>query len=117
MTKQKATKINRTTLLFVKLLEDAGLPCPELEYKFHPTRKWRLDYAWPEHGLAIEVEGGVWVRGRHNRPAGYLKDLEKYNALTLQGWRLLRYTPQQCITMEAIKQISLVLGGKNNLTG
>ena len=31
---------------------------PELvaEYKFHPTRKWRVDY-WHNSGVAIEVEG------------------------------------------------------------
>ena len=28
------------------------------EYRFHPTRKWRFDYAWPENKIALEVEGG-----------------------------------------------------------
>lgn len=26
------------------------------EYKFHPTRKWRFDYAIVEYMIAIEVE-------------------------------------------------------------
>lgn len=26
------------------------------EYLFHPTRKWRFDYAIPDHKIALEVE-------------------------------------------------------------
>ena len=69
-------------------------PGLEREYKFHPVRKWRFDFCWPEHDLAVEIEGGVWKLGRHNRPAGFAKDMEKYNEATLNGWRLLRVTPK-----------------------
>ena len=69
------------------------LPEPVSECRFAPPRRWRLDYAWPKHKLALEIEGGIWVRGRHNRPIGFKKDLEKYNTLTLMGWHLLRVTP------------------------
>ena len=62
--------------------------CPTPEFKFHPTRKWRIDYFFcnPISGIriALEVEGGVWGVGRHNRPSGFIKDMEKYNALNLQ---------------------------------
>ena len=53
-------------------------------------RKWRFDFAWPEIMVALEVEGGVYVRGRHTSPSGFIKDLDKYNAATVQGWRVLR---------------------------
>ena len=102
-------KVDRTTLLFLKLIGDHCLPMPELEHRFHETRRWRIDYAWPNHKLAVEREGGIWVRGRHTRPQGFLKDLEKYNELTLKGWRLLRFTPKDLITMDAIKKIGTVL--------
>lgn len=29
------------------------------EYRFDPTRKWRADFALPELGILIEVEGGA----------------------------------------------------------
>ena len=67
------------------------LPEPEQEYKFHPTRKWRFDFAWPEKMIAVEIEGGIWVGGGHNRPKAFLKDIEKYNNASLLGWRVFRF--------------------------
>lgn len=78
---------------FPALCRAAGLPEPVAEYRFCPTRRWRLDYAWPELRVALEVEGGIWTRGRHNRGTGFLRDMEKYNALAAAGWRLFRCVP------------------------
>jgi hypothetical protein len=61
------------------------------EYRFC-ERRWRVDYAIVSHKIAIEIEGGLWIRGRHVRGSGYANDCEKYNRLTTMGWRLLRYT-------------------------
>lgn len=68
------------------------LPAPECQYRFHPTRRWTFDLAWPERLLYAEVEGGIWIRGRHTRGKGYEKDAEKYNEAALAGWRGLRFT-------------------------
>lgn len=65
------------------------------EYKFHPKRKWRFDYALPEYMIAIEIEGGVWNNGAHVRGRHYISDMEKYNQAQILGWRVLRYTPEQ----------------------
>ena len=64
------------------------------EHKFAHDRKWRMDYAHLALCISLEVEGGVWTMGGHTRPAGFLKNLEKYNAATLAGWAVLRCTPQ-----------------------
>jgi hypothetical protein len=69
-----------------------GVAPPQREFIFHPTRKWRFDYAWPERMIAIEVEGGVFVGGRHSSGAGMTKDCEKYNYAALLGWKVLRFT-------------------------
>jgi len=71
------------------------IPEPVEEYKFCEDRRWRFDYAWPDLKIAVEVEGGIWLGGRHNRPVGYQKDLEKYNRATLDGWKIFRFTPTQ----------------------
>ena len=60
------------------------------EYRFHPTREWRFDFAIPAVRVAIEVEGGVWNGGRHFRPEGYLRDMEKYNEAAACGWLVIR---------------------------
>ncbi len=65
------------------------------EYKFNPIRKWRADYFFPSANLALEIEGGAFTNGRHTRGKGFVNDMEKYNAMTLQGIKLLRYTPDQ----------------------
>jgi len=77
-----------------------GLPAPEREYRFDSERRWRFDFAWPSLKIAVEVEGGVWMRGRHVRPVGYLADLEKYNRAVVLGWRVLRYVPHQLGQLE-----------------
>ena len=77
-----------------------GLPAPECEYRFDPERRWRFDFAWPALKMAVEIEGGVWIRGRHVRPVGYLADLEKYNRAVVLGWRVLRYAPHQLSQLE-----------------
>lgn len=73
----------------------AGLPHPERELRFHATRRWRFDLAWPPRKVAVEVEGGSWVAGRHARGKGMRSDCEKYNAATLDGWRVFRFTSDQ----------------------
>lgn len=80
---------------FAVLCRAAGLPEPIAEYRFHPERKWRIDWAWPEHRIGLEVDGGVWIHGRHTRGAGWMKDTEKLNAAAALGFRMLRATPKQ----------------------
>jgi very-short-patch-repair endonuclease len=82
-------------LLLERALRDAGINDWVAEHKFHDTRKWRFDFAWPPKRVAVEVEGGVFSHGRHNRPAGFIADAEKYNAASLAGWLVLRVVPQK----------------------
>lgn len=78
-----------------------GLPEPVAEYRFHPTRKWRFDFAWPYKtpslagcvGVSLEIDGGVWARGRHTRGKGFIADQEKMNAAIELGWAVLRCVP------------------------
>ena len=58
------------------------------EHRFHPERRWRFDYAHLPTKTAIEINGGVWSGGRHNRGAGYLRDREKVNAAQMLGWKV-----------------------------
>lgn len=77
----------------------------EREYRFNVTRKWRFDFAHPATRIGIEIEGGTWVQGRHNRPQGFAADCEKYNSAAELGWRLFRLTPDM-ITVDNVQTIA-----------
>lgn len=96
-------------VLFVVALAKAKLPTPHREYRFHDTRLWRFDFAWPQQSVALEVDGGIWRQGRHTRGAGWLKDTEKLNTAAAMGWRLLRCTPQMLHTPELLATLRLAL--------
>jgi hypothetical protein len=69
------------------------------EFKFLHDRKFRFDYVFLLSeslikGIAIEFEGGVWSKGRHIRPLGFIKDCEKYNLAMLNGYLVLRFTSE-----------------------
>jgi len=101
-------KENRYAMFEAILRREAKLcrwPDPVTEFKFHPVRKWRSDFAFPESLLLIEIEGGFWVAGRHSRGGGGIKDMEKYNEASILGYRILRFTPQQTNSMFAIEVI------------
>lgn len=69
-----------------------GLPAPEREYRFSPHRRFRFDFAWPAVKVALEVDGGTWIGGRHTSGAGYQRDVEKMNLAALTGWLVVRAT-------------------------
>lgn len=75
------------------------------EYRFHPRRRWRFDYALPQYRLAIEIDGGVWLYGRHNRASGYLGDMEKMREAAAAGWLVLHFTPREQFTAKALDLI------------
>ena len=93
------------------------LPLPEREYQFFAHRKWQFDFAWPNPKvkLAVEVEGGAYVGGRHTRGKGFENDAEKYNFATLLGWRLLRFTAKQIKNWSAVGEIKVALEGGFNI--
>ena len=90
-------------------IKAAGLPDPEREFRFRATRKWKFDFCWPDQWLAVEVEGGTFSGGRHVRGKGFELDCEKYNAATVGGWRVLRYTSRMIESGQALQQIEAAL--------
>lgn len=62
------------------------------EYKFHPERKFRFDFALINEKIAIEYEGINSQKSRHTSLTGYTADTEKYNIAAAAGWRVIRVT-------------------------
>ena len=78
---------------------------PEPEFRFCPDRRWRFDFCFPANKLGIEIEGGTWTVGRHNRGSGYEKDMVKYNTAAKMGYRVLRYSTQMVLNGDAINDV------------
>jgi very-short-patch-repair endonuclease len=86
-----------------------GLTEFEQEYRFHVERRYRLDLAFPAAKVGIEIEGALFSAGAHSRPLGILRDMAKHNLLIFLGWRVLRYTPTQVRSGEAIEGLKQLL--------
>ncbi len=98
-------------LAFEQACTYMGLDIPEIEYKFAKDmgRHWRADFAWPDKKVLVEVDGGKYIRGRHQRPQGFEDDLEKMNAATILGWRVLRFTPDM-LREDPVGCITILMG-------
>jgi very-short-patch-repair endonuclease len=84
----------------------------EREYYFHPTRRFRFDFAFLEPKIAVEIEGGIWKGGRHSRGSGFENDCWKYNSAIKEGWRVLRYSTGMVLDGTAINDVLDLLKGK-----
>ena len=81
----------------------------EREHRFHPTRRWRFDLAWPDKKVAVEVDGGAFISGRHARGAGIRSDCEKFSEAAAMGWRVLRVLPEHVESGQALGWIERAL--------
>ena len=71
--------------------------CTKEYRKKNNLKDWRLDYVWIDGGMkfAIEIDGGAWINGRHNRGQGYIDGMIRRNALLEYGWYVLYYPPNK----------------------
>ena len=94
----------------------AGLPAPAAEYHFaplvdgKPVRRWRFDLAWPADLVAVELEGSLFTGGRHGGARSAIRDVEKYNAAALLGWRVIRTVPAMVRSGAALVLVEVALG-------
>lgn len=96
---------------FELLWQQLSGPELEKEFRFHPVRKWRADFAHLGSRTLIEIEGGIYVNGRHNRAGGFAADLKKYLEAALAGWRVVRLGPNELTANYVGRLVSLVSGG------
>lgn len=82
-------------------------PPLEREYRFHPKRKWRFDFADLHGKVAIELDGGIWrgTRGAHGG-AGAIRDREKDLEATLLGWTVVRLTKEMIHDRETMRRLA-----------
>jgi hypothetical protein len=97
--------------IFQQLCKSEGLPTPLREVRLIEDRKYRADYYFQgiKKRVALEVEGGSWIGGRHTRAVGFNKDMEKYNSYTTKGIYLYRVDPKSLLSLKTINDIKSLL--------
>ena len=100
-------------------LRRSGLPTPDREHYFALAlgRSFRLDFAWPDRKLAVEVQGGGWMpadklgrrRGAHGGGEALERDCEKFALASALGWRVVPVTPAQIKDGRAVRWIEAAL--------
>lgn len=73
-----------------RLLRAHALPAPVFQHEVRHGGRFvaRVDFAYPDAGLAVEVDG----YGSHSSPRAFQADLRRQNALVALGWTVLRFT-------------------------
>ena len=82
------------------------------QYIYAPPRRLRADFAFLRpRGLLCEIQGGIFTKTRnaHGSITGILADIDRLNAATLAGWRLIRATPDMVRDGRALKLIEAAL--------
>ena len=100
----------------------------EREYRFAPEdwcraagfltptgrpRKWRADFMVTRPYMAmllVEIDGGTWISGRHNRGSSIAKDYEKGAAAAILGYRVIHATTEQVNDGTCLAWIKAALG-------
>jgi len=87
------------------------------EARFHPTRKWRFDYAHMGCRIAVEYDGiigGTVGYGDHGHRTvnGLLRDAEKSNEGQVLGWIVLRVNAKTIADGVAQRQIEAALAAR-----
>lgn len=106
MTEKNPSELEALLMLHIRAHK---IPTPMAEYKFNPKRKFRFDFAWPDYLFAVEIEGGIWINGRHNTGIGFENDCIKYQDGILLGWDIYRVTGGMIKSGMAINTIKTIL--------
>lgn len=103
----KVTTVDNDTRdrVFVTALKQLGLPEPVAEYCHIPKRKFRLDFAYPDIKMGLEIDGGIYNRKAHGSITGILRDIEKSNLGLVEGWSVLRIPNDKILDSKYLKMI------------
>lgn len=94
------SQAKQAVLLLAAQTSHIAIPS-EPEHHFHPTRRWRFDLAWPAVRVAVEVQGGQWIKGGHTSGHGLARDCEKLAEAAALGWRVIPATYDMVSTGQA----------------
>jgi hypothetical protein len=94
----------RVEVLLADALEKAYSRRPETEFHFC-DRGWRLDIAYPDQKIAVEIDGQHHLNYKRHR-----EDCEKRNAAKELGWNVLAYPASGVTTKKRLPRIVEQIG-------
>lgn len=97
-------------LSLLKKLRRAGLPEGTAQVRGIPGRRFAFDRAWPDHKVAVDVQGAIYTKGKHSSGVGIERDTEKACLAALAGWTYLPVTEKQIESGRAVSWIAQALG-------
>lgn len=92
----------------VLLLAGPPLDSFEVQYRYVPGRRFTADFAYPDHHLLVEIQGGVFTGQAHGSVKGVLADLERLNLATVNGWKVLRFLPSATDDDEIAETLDMI---------
>ncbi len=90
--------------LLAEQIAAAALPVPVREFKHVHGRRFRLDFAWPDRMIGVEVQGMV-----HRIKKRFEADIEKRALGLLAGWRIMEVSGASIRSGQAVKWIGEML--------
>lgn len=112
--------------LFMNQVRAAGLPLPGVEVHFAKERvgsatgirkrlkkyglkDWRFDFVWRAHRVAVEINGGNYVQGRHSNATALTDEYRKINKAQQLGYKVLLFDGGMVKSGEALRQVKFML--------
>jgi very-short-patch-repair endonuclease len=85
---------------FLRAISAARLPAPRTQYRVETPdgAVYRLDFAWPQWMVLLEVDSYRW----HVSPDAHAADSARANRLAALGWTVLRATPRELDQSSAV---------------
>jgi very-short-patch-repair endonuclease len=94
--------------LWVELYPDIELWA---EQRLIPGRGYRFDFVHFDARVAIEIQGQIWVKGRHNTGTGLISSYQKLNLANSRGWQVFQLS-EELITEQWLKLIADTITNK-----
>jgi len=90
------------------------LPAFHLTPKLRRRATWEFDGHFPDFKLLVEIQGGVWMRGKgaHSHPVDLMRNFHKQNDAARQGYALLQFTPDEVVNGTALEYTMLTLADR-----
>ncbi|MGH9273007.1 MAG: DUF559 domain-containing protein [Acidimicrobiales bacterium] len=88
------------------LVRDHGLPPMTVQHEVWHAGRFiaRIDGAYPERRLAVEVDGFA----HHSSPDAFQRDRERQNRLVALGWTVLRFTWHDVVNRPSVVAASIL---------